>query len=84
MKRALLYWVCLLLLSWFITYVWVEISGVFYGVLKAYTALLILYGIDEYVLTGIDTAYEIRNGNIAYALILLGISFIVGITISAS
>ena len=69
----------------FVTYNWfTEFSGFAVIMLKAGIAFAILMFYDKIALGDIDTHDELKKGNIAYAILLFGLCFILGCALIAS
>jgi len=69
-------------LSWLSIVNFVEISSFFVGLLKIGIAIGIWVLVDIFLLKDIDTISEIKNNNIAYALVMLGYFILIGIILS--
>lgn len=54
------------------------------AVLKVGISVLLFWIIDSYLIHEIDTIHEIKRGNVAYAIVILGYCIIVGLAISTA
>lgn len=59
-------------------------SGFFAGILKVGIAVVIFAAIDIYVFDEIDTVSEIKNGNVAYALLLLALAILIASSVATA
>jgi len=65
-----------------VTYNWlIEFSSFTLGLAKGVLGILIFLVFDQFAMPSIDTIEELKKGNIAYALYLLGICVVVGAAI---
>ena len=72
-----------LLIWWTFTRV-VELSGFAAALGKAVLAMVLFYVFDTYVLKTIDTVQELKRGNVAYALFLLGYAIVVAACVATA
>lgn len=54
------------------------------AVAKVGISITLFYLIDAYLLSEIETIEELKNGNIAYALVILAYAIIVGLALSTA
>lgn len=62
----------------------IELSGFAAGMLKASIGVTIMYVFDVYVMRSVDTITELKNGNVAYALFMVGWFILIAATISTA
>ena len=60
----------------------VAFSTLGFAFAKAVIGLVLFWLFDRYVMKDIDTFTELKNGNVAYALFLVGISIVLAATIA--
>ena len=60
------------------------LSGFAVGVAKFTIALVIVWGFDRFACREIDTMQELKNGNVAYALFLLGLFILAAAVVDQS
>ena len=66
------------LLAVSITYLYaIEFSAFAFGLGKVTISLILFSIFDKFILTDIDTIYELRKGNIAYAIMLLSVAILI-------
>lgn len=66
----------------FITFNWlIELSSFAVGLAKGVLGISIVWIFDEYGLKSVNTIEELKKGNIAYALFLLGLFIVVAAAI---
>lgn len=66
----------------FITFNWlIEFSSFSVGIAKGILGVALVWIFDEYGLKEIDTIKELKKGNIAYALFLLGFFIVIAAAI---
>ncbi len=62
----------------------IELSSFPFAILKAIIGIFIFWLIDRFALHEIDTIQELKKGNIAYALFVLGICVIIAVAVGLS
>ncbi len=69
----------------YITFNWlIELSSFSIGLAKGTLGIFLFWIFDKYAVKEIDTITELRKGNIAYAIFLLGIAIIIAAAILGS
>jgi hypothetical protein len=69
---------------WWTFNYYMPLSAFAAALLKASIAIAIMYVFDKYVMREINTFEELKNGNIAYAIFMLGWFIVVAATISTA
>lgn len=63
----------------FITFNWlIELSAFAVGIAKGTLGVFLVWIFDKYAMKEIDTIQELKKGNIAYALFILGLCIVIG------
>ena len=62
----------------------IPFSGFFAGVLKAGIAVVIFAAIDIYVFDEVDTIKEVKDGNVAYAVVLLALALLISASVATA
>lgn len=83
-KKILFSLIVSFLLMLFVLYNFVEMSSFVVTLLKAVIGIALYWWIDEYLLSHVNTLEELKKGNLAYALFLLGLAVIIASAIIGS
>jgi len=80
--RVILFGTIIAVVLIFITFNWlIEFSSFSVGIAKGILGVALVWIFDEYGLKQIDTIEELKKGNIAYALFLLGFFIVIAAAI---
>ncbi len=86
--RDALFFVCIfaisIILIWFTFTAFLELSTLAVAVAKAAVGCFLLYMVDAALLRDVDTFYELKNGNKAYAIYYLGYAIVIGLTVATA
>jgi len=85
MKKALLTFAALFISGFLLAFasyqLLIEFSAFPMGLLKGIIGIMLFWVIDRYAIYELDTIEELKKGNIAYALFVLGICVIIAVAV---
>jgi hypothetical protein len=85
MKKALLTFAAVFILGFLLAFasyqLLIEFSSFPMGLLKGIIGIMLFWVIDRFAIKEIDTIEELKKGNIAYALFVLGICIIIAVAV---
>ena len=88
MSKAISFITTTSILSVFMVYVTftqaIQFSGFAVGFAKAILVVVLFIAFDKFVLKGINTIEQLKQGNVAYALFLLAVALLFAITVTFS
>jgi hypothetical protein len=88
MKKALLTFAAVFILGFLLAFasyqLLIEFSSFPMGLLKGIIGIMLFWVIDRFAIKEIDTIEELKKGNIAYAIFVLGICIIVACAVAYS
>lgn len=88
MSKAFTFMTTTAILSVFMVYITftqaIQFSGFAVGLAKAVMVVILFIAFDKFVLKGINTLSELKQGNVAYAVFLLAIALLFAITVTFS
>lgn len=84
-EAAITAFACVGVLATWAVYLWAQkFSGFAVSFAMGGLGLLVFFAVDKYLMPDIDTIRELKNGNTAYALFLLGICLVIAAAILAA